>query len=398
MAQPSPLWIQVPRPGNHYSPARGSAIATVIYEFARERFEAGLETRVVLDEKASCDYPVGQCQAVNFGPFPRRWKQRCDARLASWGFRRFWMERFYAPVIKAIEPDFDGPVFFHDALDAIEEVKRARPRAQICLWFHNYKWRGRESGELRRILSRVDRIICVSRFVADALQRECSHAKAEWNGKICVVHNGVDVNQFRPPENASQKQPGDPVIITFAGRIIEKKGPHLLLEAAQQLSKTNGGSAPDLQIRIIGSKSNAPGEALSPYEKELRHQAASLGNRVEFLPMLDRKTVAQEIRECDIFCAPALWEEPLGLTILEGMASGAAVVTTRRGGIPEIGLDAVHYFDLDNPHSLAEKLQELIQSPEKRRQSGEKARQRALQLTWQASYSALEIALSGRIT
>ena len=37
-----------------------------------------------------------------------------------------------------------------------------------------------------------------------------------------------------------------------------------------------------------------------------------------------------------IAACPSLWQEPLGKVVVEALAAGCAVLTTRRGGIPEV--------------------------------------------------------------
>jgi glycosyltransferase involved in cell wall biosynthesis len=69
--------------------------------------------------------------------------------------------------------------------------------------------------------------------------------------------------------------------------------------------------------------------------------------------------------------------------VLEAMASGAAVLTTRRLSLPEVGGDAVAYTEPD-PASIAASLRDLLADGTRRRELGEAARLRAAQFDWRA--------------
>ena len=59
---------------------------------------------------------------------------------------------------------------------------------------------------------------------------------------------------------------------------------------------------------------------------------------------------------------PSMWDEPTGLTMIEAMACGTPVITTRSGGIPRVcWLDAEHVLDRDEnlPQNIAKKHQRL---------------------------------------
>ncbi len=49
--------------------------------------------------------------------------------------------------------------------------------------------------------------------------------------------------------------------------------------------------------------------------------------------------LGEKFRQADIFCIPSVWQEALGLVVVEAMASGLPVVATRSGGIPEMLAD-----------------------------------------------------------
>jgi glycosyltransferase involved in cell wall biosynthesis len=79
--------------------------------------------------------------------------------------------------------------------------------------------------------------------------------------------------------------------------------------------------------------------------------------------------------------------EGFGLPVLEAMACGAAVLTTDRLSLPEVGGDAVAYTEPE-PDAIAQSLRELLDDPARRAELGEAGHARSLQFTWAASAEA----------
>jgi glycosyltransferase involved in cell wall biosynthesis len=79
--------------------------------------------------------------------------------------------------------------------------------------------------------------------------------------------------------------------------------------------------------------------------------------------------------------------EGFGLPALEAMACGAAVLTTHRTALPEVGGDAVAYTEPD-PDSIKTALQALLADPERRTALGAAGYSRAMEFTWASSAEA----------
>ncbi len=128
-------------------------------------------------------------------------------------------------------------------------------------------------------------------------------------GRILFLANGIDTAEFRPAtqeERAAIRQryglPQARLLVLFVGRLVEKKGYHILFEARD--------SAYDLVF--VG-----PG----PIPKDGRVET------VHWMGPLDQSQTAELFRACDLFAFPAIGEI-FTLVMQEAMASGLPVVTT----------------------------------------------------------------------
>ena len=78
----------------------------------------------------------------------------------------------------------------------------------------------------------------------------------------------------------------------------------------------------------------------------------------------------------DVFVAPSVWDEPLGLVILESMACQTPVVVTRKGGIPLAVKDGYNGFFVRprNSVEIVEKVNKLLDDSTMRYKMGQNAR------------------------
>ncbi len=79
-----------------------------------------------------------------------------------------------------------------------------------------------------------------------------------------------------------------------------------------------------------------------------------------------------------IAVVPSRWPEPFGLTALEAMAHGAALICSRRGGLPEVAGEGALYADPDTPGAVAAAVLALATDADRRAALVAVARTRAL--------------------
>jgi starch synthase len=150
-------------------------------------------------------------------------------------------------------------------------------------------------------------------------------------GRVRVVHNGIDTDQYKPDSETGVVarlgiDPGRPSA-TFVGRITRQKGLPYLLRAAKLLPA-------DVQLVFLAGAPDTP-EIAAEVEtliEELRSTRAA----VVWVPaMLPKHEVIQVLSHSTVFVCPSVYE-PMGIVNLEAMACETAVVATATGGIPEV--------------------------------------------------------------
>jgi glycosyltransferase involved in cell wall biosynthesis len=389
------LWVHVPFPNDHYSPATGSAAMAVVYELNRQHLQRGGRAQVIVGRGTRHDYPVGECIEVEYPAHPNRKQKLIDAGLSRLRFPRVFENAIYRAASEAIPGDFEGPIFVNNAPGSLRLFKDQHPSAQVCLYAVNALFRTYNRSEVRRTLAAADCVVCCSHYIANDLEMRLGASSP----KIQVVHNGVDTDLFRPLKEAdraefSEAESDEEVpTILFVGRAVPEKGPDLLLRAAGKLLQAQGKNQRRFKLRIVGSAGFAPSVRLSSYEEELRRLAQPLGQNVEFQASVDRVQLLREYQGASIFCAPSNWDDPFPLTVLEAMSCGLPVVASQRGGIPEAGGEDIMYFQPPEVDELAAHLAALIDDPALRRSWGGRARERVQRFAWSNQYLQLRQAL-----
>lgn len=369
-------WVHVPTPGDHYSPRTGSAVSTLIHQVCRLH---PATSHVVVQRGTMDGYEVGERVEVDYPRLgtPPAWAKVADRTAGVLTSRRLFSGLPYVTAADAIGHGFRGVVFVHNEPSGIEVLARRCPKARICLWVQNELFKTYTDRQVRRVLRFAHRVICCSDFIARGIR---SRGVGD-DPKVVAVLNGVDVEQFKP--DAARSLNAVPVIL-FVGRMVENKGPHILLQAATMLKQRGA----RLKVRFVGSAGFSSQVPLSPYEVQLRDLAREVQDVVEFVPFVDRAKIAAHYQQADIFCAPSTWEEPFALTVLEAMAAGLSVVAADRGGIPEVIGSCGSLFE-PKADALANLLWHLIHEPVARSTGGTRARERALTLSWRNHYDRL---------
>ncbi|MEO0117361.1 MAG: glycosyltransferase family 1 protein [candidate division WOR-3 bacterium] len=214
-----------------------------------------------------------------------------------------------------------------------------------------------------------DAIIAVSQATKMDIVR---HFQVE-SKKIFVIHEGVKEIFFSPEKekilNLRHRYGLLKPYILNVGTLEPKKNHIILLKAFKKLKV-------DWDLVIIGKK-GWKSESFFSTLKELK-----LSERVKILGYLPAEDLPLFYAGAEIFVFPSLYEG-FGLPVLEAMACGTPVICSNVSSLPEIGGDAVLYF---NPHSVEElvsQIERLIGDSELREKLKERGIERAKKFSWQ---------------
>jgi glycosyltransferase involved in cell wall biosynthesis len=170
---------------------------------------------------------------------------------------------------------------------------------------------------LRFALRRAQAVTGCSGFVIeDAVKRFGLPA-----GKGRVIYNGVEVAGDDAPR--ALDLPFQRFVLGL-GRVVEKKGFDLLLEAFAKLAPQHPG---------VGLVIGGDGAARQGLENQVR--VLGLDDRVVLPGRLDRAGVAWAMANAEVFTLPSR-VEPFGIVVIEALRAGCPVVVSARGGAPEI--------------------------------------------------------------
>jgi len=202
--------------------------------------------------------------------------------------------------------------------------------------------------------------------------------------KTTVLHNGVDLQLFRPRERLGGNLalrpkldwPADALVAGTIGQIILRKGQDVLARAAARLARDEDVSK--LHWIIVGQRHSSKPETVA-YEQTIERTFAEAGlcHRVAF--MVACSDVPTLLGEFDMLVHPAR-QEPLGRVLLEAAGAGLPIVATAVGGTREILTeDSAVLVPPDDEAVLADAMRRLATTPSLRVNLGKAARQRAEQ-------------------
>ncbi len=244
--------------------------------------------------------------------------------------------------------------------------------AKIKIIFSSAAQRER-SGSTKWLTDKMDAVLAMCNASASYL-----HKKPD-----AVIYHGVKTDVYTPPENkqaawqaltllpesAKKGQYG----IAILGRVRKQKGVHLFVQSCLEILAKH----PDFTAVVVGAISSSNEDFVSELQASIAQ--AGLSERIIFAGEQNFADIPSIFSALSLVVALSD-NEGFGLTILEAMSSGAAVLASEAGAWPEVVQEEKNGFvvPVNNLPAVVEKMDLLLSDPEKLAEMGKAGRERVL--------------------
>lgn len=221
------------------------------------------------------------------------------------------------------------------------------------------------------IFNNLKKVLTVSKYVEGRV------STIQQSDKVITVLNGIDLSKFTPNPTATSSRTkmgftDEDFVMVYSGRINKDKGVSELIDAMLRMEDYR-----HIKLMILGSTFFDNAGIRDDFVCHLRNKCERIRDRIVFTGFIPYNQVPDYLRLADIAVLPSMWDEPFGLTIVEAMAVGLPLITTRSGGIPEVceGVATiVERHEIVN--NLVSAILDLYEHPEKRKQMAAASLQR----------------------
>jgi glycosyltransferase involved in cell wall biosynthesis len=226
---------------------------------------------------------------------------------------------------------------------------------------------------LRRIVRGSDAVTAISSYTAERLARQVPGV----DPAIIPFGAAVDAPAEPPPYGWDGSGPFE---LLFVGRLVERKGVHLLLDALATL--------PAERRPVLHVVGDGPDRA----RLEERARRLALGAGAVFHGFVAKEELQRRLSTCDAFVLPAVVDakgdtEGLGVVLIEAMSYARPVIASAAGGIVDIVRDGRNGFLVPpgDAAALAAAVARMMEDPARARALGLQGREDAASgFSWDA--------------
>ncbi|GAB7387568.1 hypothetical protein BSNK01_14050 [Bacillaceae bacterium] len=271
----------------------------------------------------------------------------------------------------------------------VPAIRRKFPKTPLVLNMHSLQFASPPYISRRRAtkaMRMIDALLTNSRYLQQAYEQRFPFLK----GKAYGVHLGIDPSPYRRAAAKGEKTErlqrkyrigkNDKVLL-FVGRIIREKGVHHLIRVLPQVLAKE----PNVKLLIVGGPRYGR-SGKTRYWRWIQRRARPFSDRVIFTRFISPRQLPYYYQLADVVVTPSVWGEPFCRVNLEAMSAGKPVVSTLRGGIPEVVKNGETGFVVplrDLPRTLPALLLRLLSSDELRQRFSEAGLRRVQAFTWQ---------------
>lgn len=331
-----------PREG--FGPGRSGAIGLLVRRLARA---PGFDTLVVGGRQDGPTFPGIGFQDMT----PSRWS------LGSTNLR------YAAAVAETLRTQPPALIEVHNRPEIALALAARLPSIPVVAFLHNDPQGMREAATPVERAEMLSRLACVVTSSGYLRQRFLTGVAAPVRNPV-VLPNCLDFAELPSPRQRER-------LILFAGRVVADKAPDIFVSAC-------AAAVPDLpgwRAEIIGADRFRFDSPDTVFVQSVR--ASANAAHIRMLGYRDHPEVLEAMARAAIVVVPSRWPEPFGLAALEALASGAALICSPRGGLPEVAGNAAVYANPDDPDEVAAAIRALGHDAARRGALAEAGRLRA---------------------
>jgi len=223
--------------------------------------------------------------------------------------------------------------------------------------YSSHEFRTRFAAQARQAAAHSDLIVAVSEFTAGQVEALLGVERT----RIRVVPHGVEI----PLEAPGAREP----MVLFVGALQKRKNIARLIRAFERLPRP-------WRLVLAGSA-----EGFGAAEELRAVEASPRRASIEVLGYVSNAELAALYGRAGIFAFPSL-DEGFGMPVLEAMARGIPVLTSRRSAMPEVAGDAAILVNPEDEEELAAELVRLAADDSLRLALSAQGRARAAEFPW----------------